>query len=246
MRGTVIAVTSGRSGIAKRGVSAALAVALRAGGYGSTCVVDIDVAARDVAKRFTVSGPSFGELARVMRNERPDDVLDLLGHDPATDIWVVPAGTSAATLDSGAYLEVLDALRARVDWLIVDAPAGLATASRPVDRIIDLVDVLVTATSVDPVDLSSTIASARIVTRQQSLGILPTSLRTQLVIAAGANELDAHRLTLQRKLRGMGDVAMLPRLWGRDAVSPIDGDGVSAPFAALLHRIAVPAQPQPA
>jgi Mrp family chromosome partitioning ATPase len=84
MRANVIAVTSGRQSVAKRGVSASLAMALQAGGYGTTAVVDVDTTARDIAKRFSVTGPSFSELARLWRSEGGDDVLALLGRDPNT------------------------------------------------------------------------------------------------------------------------------------------------------------------
>jgi MinD-like ATPase involved in chromosome partitioning or flagellar assembly len=235
MRANVIAVTSGRPGVAKRGVSASLAVALQAGGYGATAVVDVDMTARDVAKRFTVTGPSFSELARLWRSGGGDDVLALLGRDPITGCLVVPAGNEATSLDQGAYVTVVERLRERVHWLVIDAPPGFATASRPVDRIAPLVDRVLVTTSVDPADLSAAIAIRAV-----------SGPRAELVVVADAAELDAHRLTLQRKLRGLGDVVMLPRLWGRDAASPLDADGATAPFAALIRRMIARSEPQPA
>jgi MinD-like ATPase involved in chromosome partitioning or flagellar assembly len=236
MRANVIAVTSGRQSVAKRGVSASLAIALQAGGYGTTAVVDVDTTARDVAKRFSVTGPSFSELARLWRSGGDDDVLALLGRDPNTGCLVVPAGSESTSLDQGAYITVVERLRDRVDWLVIDAPPGLATASRPVDRIAPLLDRVLVTTSVDPAELSAAITATRAV----------AGPRGELVVVADAAELDAHRLTLQRKLRGLGDVVMLPRQWGRDVASPVDGEGATAPFAALIARMLARRAPQPA
>jgi MinD-like ATPase involved in chromosome partitioning or flagellar assembly len=226
-------------------MTAALATALRGAGFGSTCLVDLDLGVRDVAKRFSVRGPSLGELARTLCDARPDDVLDLLGHDPATDIWVVPASLSASTVGVDALVDVVATLRERVDWLVIDAPPGFGTASRPVDRIAECVDVLLLATSVDPIELSAAATSMRTIARRQTEGSLPRGLLAQLVVSAETNELEAHRLTLQRVLRGLNDVVMLPRLWGRDALSPLGGEGVSEPFADLLARVSRRDLPQP-
>jgi MinD-like ATPase involved in chromosome partitioning or flagellar assembly len=240
-RGMVIAVTSARQGTAKRGLSTALAMALVHAGCGDTCLVDIDIAESDVAKRFAVRGSTVVDLARQLRDEPHLDTMVGIARDEGSGCFVVPTAEHRLPFDADSYVDVLTALRKSVDCVVVDAPVALGTGTRPLDRIAPLIDVLVVATLADISHLSAATTYLSAISRGRAAGLLPTSLRAHVVVTGAAYTRPAERIALQRNLRVAPDAALLPQLWGRDAVAPVVDGQLTAPFAHLLEQLGFPA-----
>ncbi|MGQ0825683.1 MAG: hypothetical protein ACT4OX_11785 [Actinomycetota bacterium] len=236
----VIAVTAVRAGTAKRGVAAAIAIAIARARPGRVCVLDADLTMSDVAMRFNVIGPTFLELARALEDEPDRDACASIAVDPASGCLVIPAGAGRDIVDSSAYSRVIYWLRDHVDQRVIDVPPRLATMSRPADKNIKALDAVVVATTPHADELGAAIDYLNSITRAQIVGNLPSWIEFHLLITGTDTELASSRLTLERTRRAVDSSAVLPCLWGRNAASPIGDDGtLQGPFAALVDQLLV-------
>ena len=237
--GFVVAVTSARQGTAKRGLSTALAVALARTGHAETCLVDIDITARDVAKPFTMTGPTVAELTRLVRDAPHSDVLSHLACDPDSGCLVVPAAAGRVSLDTESYVDVVTSLRDQAGCVVLDAPVAIGTGTRPLDHVGRLLDAIVVAALPDSSDLAAAMTYLGSVARAQAVGSLPPTLRTHLVVT-GANGSTTESFAVQRILRGRRDPVLLPQLWGRDAAAPFEHGRLLPALTALIEQLHAP------
>lgn len=217
---------------AKRGASAALATALAQSR--AVAVVDVDLATRDVAHRLPGTGPTFPELARILHDDPAADFAATFASELPSRCLVVGAGTGREGIDSGAYARVVEYLSTRVEHLVIDAPAGLGTKSRPVDKRMELLDVVIVTTSLRLPHLRATTGYVSTLTRAQITGELPTWLEIHVVLTGDAADYNTNQTALERLVRSLPVAARLPRLWGRNATSPISADGTLQPDLAQL------------
>jgi hypothetical protein len=217
---------------AKRGASAALATVLAQSH--DVAIVDVDLTSRDVAHRLPVTGPTFPELARILHDDPAADFAATFGRDLSTRCLVVGAGTGREGVDSGAYGRVIEYLSTRVEHLVIDAPAALGTKSRPIDKRMELLDVVMVTTDLSLPQLRATTAYVSTLLRAQITGELPTWLDIHVVLTGDESDFNTNQSALDRVLRSLPVVARLPRLWGRNATNPIADDGTVHPDLAHL------------
>lgn len=217
---------------AKRGASAALATALAQSH--AVAVVDVDFTARDVAHRLPCTGPTFPELARILHDNPAPDFPSTFASEHTPHCLVVGAGTGREGVDSGAYGRVVEYLSSRVEYLVIDAPAGLGIKSRPIDKRMELLDVVIVTTSLRLPQLRATTGYVSTLTRAQITGELPTWLDIHVVLTDDDADYATNEAALERVLRSLPVAAKLPRLWGRNATNPIGDDGTVHPDLAQL------------
>jgi cellulose biosynthesis protein BcsQ len=234
-RGRAVAVTAARSAIAKRAMAATVGRALA----GHTqdhlvCVVDFDDASHDVGRRLPVGGPSLGDVVALAANGAPHQLVDTLGRDVESGCFAVPADQHLSLPDVTSAMATITALQRAFDHVVIDVPVGLGTSNRNLDRLAGVVDTILVATTPHGDDIAATVRYVNTLSRRRIVGTLPPFLEIEVVVTGHADELNAHRDVIERKLEHISVAAMLPPLWGRAGAT--HDDDVMRPVVERLVR----------
>ena len=127
--GQIFAVVSGKGGTGKTSLCAAVACCLAAEGAQVLCI-DADVGLRNLDIALGLS-----ELAAVPFTEFLDGRSDLSAipeHPALPGLYLLTAPVSAAPeeIDLASYQSLLERLRGRFDYCLIDAPAGVGAGFR--------------------------------------------------------------------------------------------------------------------
>lgn len=247
-----IAVTSPRMSKCKRGLAANVAVAL-AGMVtnvgSSVCVVDADLESRDIGSRFGVTGPALGDIADDLALRGATTVARTdLAHVDELDLSVVPVRPAYSTLlplFHRAAADLVGPLRSAFDFVVIDAPAGLAAGREEWERaIMRQVDVLVVAVSADPAALGGLVRYLQPIAADRLRGSLPATFDTHVVLTGTEERGVRAPLTdeeLERRLNGIPVSASIPQLWGRRMPNYALGTEVDPvaqrEFTALVRKL---------
>ncbi|MFZ0324284.1 MAG: AAA family ATPase [Actinomycetes bacterium] len=123
-RGTLITVFSAKGGCGKTTLSTNLAAALADGGRREVCLVDLDLSFGDVAIALQIF-PSHTIADAVQHGEALDAAaLDslLTPHSPGLTTLVAPLEPGATGISAGLVGKILDILKERYDYVVVDTP----------------------------------------------------------------------------------------------------------------------------
>lgn len=162
-RASVLAITSGKGGVGKTNVAVNLAVALQTRGY-RTGILDADFGLGNVDVLLGLAPQSH--LGHVLTGERTLDEVTLEG---PRGIRIVPAssGLRALTALSGPQrmrlAQAVDAVRGRLDFLIIDTASGIA--DNVVETIV-LADRAIVVTSLDPAAIVDAYATVKVMTAE--------------------------------------------------------------------------------
>ena len=161
----VISVTSARIADGKSMTSLNLAGALAADGD-TVCLVDADMRRSKMTTYFGGAIHSFVGLSTALAGDA--DVADVLQETEITGLDVLAAGVTPPNpgelLGSQAFRHILDELRERYDWVIVDTPPILpVTDGALVATTVDAVIVAVRYGKRNYDDVTRTLASLRAV-----------------------------------------------------------------------------------
>ena len=122
--GTLITVFSAKGGCGKTTLSTNLAAALADGGRREVCLVDLDLSFGDVAIALQIF-PSHTIADAVQHGEGLDAAaLDslLTPHSPGLTTLVAPLEPGATGISAALVGRILDILKERFDYVIVDTP----------------------------------------------------------------------------------------------------------------------------
>lgn len=123
-RGTLVTVFSAKGGCGKTTLSTNLAAALADGGRREVCLVDLDLAFGDVAIALQVF-PSHTIADAVQHGDGLDvAALEaiLTPHSPGLTTLVAPVEPGASGISADLVGRVLDILKERFDYVVVDTP----------------------------------------------------------------------------------------------------------------------------
>jgi cellulose biosynthesis protein BcsQ len=235
-RGRAVAVTAARSAIAKRAMAVTVGRALAAHAPDErVCVVDFDDASHDVARRLPVDGPSLGSVVALAADGgAPERLLDTLGRDRESGCFAVPADQHLSLPDVASAIATIAALQRALDHVVIDVPVGLGTANRNLDRLAGVVDTILVATTPHGDDIAATVRYVNTLSRRRIVGTLPPFLAIEVVVTGRADEVNAHREVIERKLEHIPVAAVLPPLWGRAGAT--HDDDVMQPVVERLTR----------
>src|SRR4051812_34310747 len=232
-RGHAVAVTAARSAIAKRAMAVTTGRALASHATGErVCIVDLD--GNDVARRMPVVGPALADVVAAATSAAPDTLVDLLARDDESGCWVVPADQHLSLPDAASALATIAALRHVFDYVVIDAPVALGTASRNLDRLAGHLDAILVVSTPHADDLAATVRYVNTLSRRRVVGTLPPFLDVDVVVTGHADDLAAQRDLMERKLEHIPVAAVLPPLWGRAGAE--HGDDVMQPVVERLVR----------
>ncbi|WP_319459201.1 AAA family ATPase [Micromonospora sp. RTP1Z1] len=123
----VVTVFSAKGGCGKSTLATNLAVALAEGGQRRVCLVDLDLAFGDVGIMLQLV-PERSIADAVNARERIDPTLVralLTSYAPGIDVLLAPVGpTHAERIGRDVVAQVLAAVRAMADYVVVDTPAA--------------------------------------------------------------------------------------------------------------------------
>ena len=134
----VIVITSGKGGVGKTTITAALGAALAQMGQ-SVCVVDFDVGLRNLDLVMGAERRVVFDLINVVQGVAK--LPQALIRDKRVEtLWLLPA---SQTRDKDALTEegvgrVITELRAKFDWVICDSPAGIERGATLAMRFADI------------------------------------------------------------------------------------------------------------
>ena len=154
--GQVLAVISGKGGTGKTTLSAGIAACLAAEGR-RVLAIDLDIGLRnlDISLGMSECAPlSFGEILSGVY-----DPSQITTHPEIPNLYLLTAPTDRAPeeIDPMAFQAMLDTLRQRFDWCVLDAPAGIGAGFRLATQAADRVIVVSNA---DPASLRDAGAAA--------------------------------------------------------------------------------------
>jgi pilus assembly protein CpaE len=122
----VVTVFSAKGGCGKSTLATNLAVSLADGGRRRVCLVDLDLAFGDVGIMLQLS-PDRGIADAANSRDRIDSTLVralLTSYAPGVEVLLAPVGpTEAERIGRDLVVQVLAALRAMADYVVIDTPA---------------------------------------------------------------------------------------------------------------------------
>ena len=122
----VVAVTSPASGEGKTVTAINLAAALARGVDARALLIDADLHRPSVARQLNLPAPDAPGFAEVLAAEESPDLAGVVQRVEHTSLAVIPAGTSRTavlrSLQPQRLTEVLDGLRQRYDFIVLDTP----------------------------------------------------------------------------------------------------------------------------
>ena len=199
-----VAVTNTRLGSAKRGIAVELAARLANASGHLVCLVGADPTDRDVERRLPqlLVGENRYTRTSVGSGTHTLDITSL----PSRGMYVV--GLS----DRTGVEQVLPEVRARFDYVIVDAPSRVSTGGIGISRVLlQYLDALIVASRPTAEELALT--RLYVDALDSMAGARHVDVR---VVTTGEREnagLDDKQL--ERRLRALPVIASLPQLWGR-------------------------------
>ncbi len=130
MSATVVTVTSGKGGVGKTTATANLAAALAAGEQRVVCI-DADIGLRNLDVVLGLENRIVYDLVDVVEG-RCKLRQAMIRDKRLTDLFLIPA---AQTRDKTAVapedmVRVVDELRPKFDWVLIDSPAGIERGFR--------------------------------------------------------------------------------------------------------------------
>lgn len=140
MTGTVITVTSGKGGVGKTTAVANIAVALASGGKKVVCI-DGDIGLRNLDVIMGLENRIVYDIVDVVEG-RCRTRQAMIRDKRLPELFLIPA---AQTRDKNAVspsdmVRLCDELRAEVDWILIDSPAGIERGFRnsvaPADKVL--------------------------------------------------------------------------------------------------------------
>ena len=151
--GQIIMLASGKGGVGKSTLSAALGVCFASRGL-RCLVLDADVGLRSLDLMFGMQDRVLYELSDCMKRRCSlDDALVAHKHYPSLHLMVAGQNVRAKDFDKKDLSKILKTLRNRYDIIIVDAPAGIG---RGIRNFIGIVDRFVLVATADEVCLRDT------------------------------------------------------------------------------------------
>ena len=127
--GKACLIASGKGGVGKSTVAAALGQALA--GNGTVCLIDGDNGLRDLDLILGVADAVVYDLLDVCEKDCELDRA-LIPHPQTENLYLLPAAQFARSADLARknLKKVLRRLKERFDWVIIDAPAGIERGLR--------------------------------------------------------------------------------------------------------------------
>jgi flagellar biosynthesis protein FlhG len=214
---TVIAVTSGKGGVGKTNVVVNLAVALARLGH-RVGILDADFGLGNVDVLLGLTPESH--VGHLLAGEKA--LADIVLRGPL-GVQIVPASSGLQSLTALTRAQrvrlndALDALRADLDFLLIDTASGI---SNNVMEMLDLAARVVIVTSLEPCAVVDAYATAKILSvnaPDKEIGVVVNSVRDGDEAALAFKQLDtAASRFLGRRLRYYGYIAADPAV--REAV----------------------------
>ena len=251
-RALTIAVTSPRAITCKRGFAANFAVHLAAQVArrgSSVCVVDTDLESRDVGIRFDVTAPTLLEVANnlALRDGAARMTETVARIDPP-GLHVLPTRLPQSALVPLLHSKttaLLGPLRAAFDYVVIDAPVAVGLGTFDWERtMLRQVDVLLVAVTAEASALGGVLRYLNAIAAAKNNGALAPTFDAHVVLTGrdddGTRSLLGER-DIDRKLRGIPVIALVPQLWGRQR--PETALDLGAPallqreFAAIVDRV---------
>ncbi len=140
MSATVVTITSGKGGVGKTTTTANLAAALAADGFKVVCI-DADIGLRNLDVVLGLENRIVYDLVDVVEG-RCRLRQAMIRDKRLNELYLIPA---AQTRDKSAVspsdmVRLCNELRAEVDWVLIDSPAGIERGFRnaiaPADRVL--------------------------------------------------------------------------------------------------------------
>lgn len=140
MTGTVVTITSGKGGVGKTTTVANIAVALAAEGKKVVCI-DGDIGLRNLDVIMGLENRIVYDIVDVVEG-RCRTRQAMIRDKRLPELFLIPA---AQTRDKNAVspsdmVRLCDELRAEMDWILIDSPAGIERGFRnavaPADRVL--------------------------------------------------------------------------------------------------------------
>jgi len=130
MSATVVTITSGKGGVGKTTTTANLAVALASQGQ-KVCCIDGDIGLRNLDVVLGLENRIVYDLVDVIEG-RCRLRQAMIRDKRLEELYLIPA---AETRDKSAVspsdmVKLCDELRAEVDWILIDSPAGIERGFR--------------------------------------------------------------------------------------------------------------------
>ena len=148
----VIAVFSPKGGAGRTTIATNLALALQKEAEATVCLVDANLQFGDVGVLLNLNPKNRSIMDAVSEGEPDADVLDSVIIEHSTGIRVVlapPSPEGADLISPAALRQVVDHLKTRFDYVVVDLPAGLndhaLTVMDAADQIVILAALEITA-----------------------------------------------------------------------------------------------------
>ncbi len=147
--GQVVAVISGKGGTGKTSLTAGIASCLAAEGRQVLCV-DCDVGLRNLDISLGLANEAVIPFTAVVEGDCSLD--DAVEHPklPGLYLLTAPVTRQPEELDQAGFGRMLEAVRERFDWCLIDAPAGIGAGFRLATRFADRILVVANA---DPASL---------------------------------------------------------------------------------------------
>ncbi len=124
-RGRAIVVTSGKGGVGKTTTTANIGAALAAGGA-KVVLVDADVGLRNLDIVLGLEARVRHHVLDVLEgNATLDDALVSDKRVPALRLLAAAQTREKDEVDTAAFCELIDSLRTRFDFVLIDCPAGI-------------------------------------------------------------------------------------------------------------------------
>jgi pilus assembly protein CpaE len=148
----IIAVFSPKGGAGRTTIATNLALALHQDGQSTVCLVDANLQFGDVGVLLNLNPKNRSIMDAVSDGEPDADILDSIVIEHSTGIRVVlapPSPEGADLISPAALRQVVDHLKTRFDYVVVDLPAGLndhaLTVMDAADQIVILAALEITA-----------------------------------------------------------------------------------------------------
>ena len=135
--GQVLAVVSGKGGVGKTTLCAALAACLAGEGQKVLCI-DADVGLRNLDLSLGMGEEPVLPFTAVMAGEYP--LSCAAAHPKISDLYLLtaPVTQSPEDIDADAFGRLLEEVREAYDWCLIDAPAGVGAGFKLAVRHADL------------------------------------------------------------------------------------------------------------
>jgi len=154
--GQVMVVTSGKGGTGKTTLYAGVASALSQQGQRVLCI-DADIGLRNLDLALGMADTATVAFTEVLAGRIPLERAP--AHPSLNDLQLLTAPTSAEEVDHAAFGAMLTEARARYDWILIDAPAGIGTGFQLSSAYADRALVVSTA---DPASLRDAARAAQL------------------------------------------------------------------------------------